>query len=89
MYGLQTCVFLFFFLLLWGLFCIINDVCFCPQLCFACHKAGCPQMHEMIKMSLMTLLTALCLCAFPGDPGPVAFHKVFDLPFEPLVKVQN
>ena len=58
MYGLQTCVFLFFFLLLWGLFCIINDVCFCPQLCFACHKAGCPQMHEMIKMSLMLKMSS-------------------------------
>ena len=89
MYGLQTCVSLFFFLLLWGLFCIINDVCFPPQLCFACHKAGCPQMHEMIKMSLTTLLTALCLRAFPDSPGPLAFHKVFDLPFEPLVEVQN
>ena len=48
-----------------------------------------PQMHEMIKMSLTTLLTALCLCASPGDPRPVAFHEVFDLPFKPLVKVQN
>ncbi|XP_055391717.1 brefeldin A-inhibited guanine nucleotide-exchange protein 3 isoform X3 [Bubalus kerabau] len=46
------------------------------ELCFACHKAGCPQMHEMIKMSLTTLLTALCLCASPGDPRPVAFHEV-------------
>ncbi|XP_070317644.1 brefeldin A-inhibited guanine nucleotide-exchange protein 3 isoform X1 [Odocoileus virginianus] len=46
------------------------------ELCFACHKAGCPQMHEMIKMSLRTLLTALCLRAFPDSPGPVAFHKV-------------
>ena len=89
MYGLQTCVFLFFFLLFWGLFCVVNDVCFCPQLCFACHKAGCPQMHEMIKMSLTTLLTALCLCASLGDPWPVAFHEVFDLPFRPLVKAQN
>ncbi|XP_070232853.1 brefeldin A-inhibited guanine nucleotide-exchange protein 3 isoform X4 [Bos mutus] len=46
------------------------------ELCFTCHKAGCPQMHEMIKMSLTTLLTALCLCAPPGDPRPVAFHEV-------------
>uniref|UniRef100_A0A8C2RNT0 SEC7 domain-containing protein n=1 Tax=Capra hircus TaxID=9925 RepID=A0A8C2RNT0_CAPHI len=53
------------------------------ELCFACHKAGCPQMHEMIKMSLMTLLTALCLCAFPGDPGPVAFHKIIENPDVP------
>lgn len=36
-------------------------------------------MHEMIKMSITTLLTALCLRVFPGDQGPVTFHKVFDL----------
>ncbi|XP_043312979.1 brefeldin A-inhibited guanine nucleotide-exchange protein 3 isoform X1 [Cervus canadensis] len=46
------------------------------ELCFACHKAGCPQMHEMIKMSLTTLLTALCLRAFPDSPGLVASPKV-------------
>lgn len=46
-------------------------------------------MHEMIKMSLTKLLTALCLRAFPGDQGPGAFHKVFDLPFEPLAEVQD
>lgn len=33
----------------------------------------------MIKMSIMKLLTALCLRASPGDQGPVAFHKVLDL----------
>ncbi|XP_058422171.1 brefeldin A-inhibited guanine nucleotide-exchange protein 3 isoform X4 [Diceros bicornis minor] len=46
------------------------------ELCLACRKAGCPQMHEMIKMSITKLLTALCLRVFPGDQGPVAFHKV-------------
>lgn len=33
----------------------------------------------MIKMSIVKLLTALCLRAFPGDQGPVAFDKVLDL----------
>ncbi|XP_046531918.1 brefeldin A-inhibited guanine nucleotide-exchange protein 3 isoform X6 [Equus quagga] len=46
------------------------------ELCLACRKAGCPQMHEMIKMSVTKLLTALCLRVFPGHQGPVAFHKV-------------
>uniref|UniRef100_A0A3Q2HP55 ARFGEF family member 3 n=1 Tax=Equus caballus TaxID=9796 RepID=A0A3Q2HP55_HORSE len=46
------------------------------ELCLACRKAGCPQMHEMIKMSITKLLTALCLRVFPGHQGPVAFHKV-------------
>ncbi|XP_045428532.1 brefeldin A-inhibited guanine nucleotide-exchange protein 3 isoform X4 [Pipistrellus kuhlii] len=46
------------------------------ELCLACRKPGCPQLHEMTKMSIMKLLTALCLRAFPGDQGPVAFHKV-------------
>lgn len=36
-------------------------------------------MHEMVKMCVTELLTALCLRAFPGEQGPVAFHKVFDL----------
>lgn len=61
------------------LFCFINSLWFCPQLCLACHKAGRPEMHEMVKMSITKLLTALCLRAFPGDQGPGAFHKVFDL----------
>uniref|UniRef100_A0A8I3MVP4 ARFGEF family member 3 n=1 Tax=Canis lupus familiaris TaxID=9615 RepID=A0A8I3MVP4_CANLF len=46
------------------------------ELCLACHKAGRPEMHEMVKMSITKLLTALCLRAFPGDQGPGAFHKV-------------
>lgn len=85
MYGLQTYIFLFCFVL----FCFLSfccwvcfaslTICFCSQLCLACHKAGYPQMHEMIKMSITKLLTALCLRVFPGHQGPVAFHKVFDL----------
>ncbi|XP_063089434.1 brefeldin A-inhibited guanine nucleotide-exchange protein 3 isoform X1 [Cavia porcellus] len=53
-----------------------NAVLKIAELCLACHKTGCPQVHEMIKMSLLTLLAALCLRAFPGHQGPVAFHKV-------------
>jgi len=49
------------------------------ELCVACHKAGRPQMHEMVKRSITKLLTALCLRALPGHQGPVAFHKAFDL----------
>uniref|UniRef100_A0A8C4LXK5 ARFGEF family member 3 n=1 Tax=Equus asinus asinus TaxID=83772 RepID=A0A8C4LXK5_EQUAS len=52
-------------------------------LCLACRKAGCPQMHEMIKMSITKLLTALCLRVFPGHQGPVAFHKIIENPDDP------
>lgn len=58
---------------------------FCSQLYLACRKTGCPQMHGTIKMFLVSLLTALCLCAFPGHPGPVASHKVFDMVLPPTV----
>lgn len=40
-------------------------------------------MHEMIKMSITKLLTALCLRVFPGDQGPVAFHKIIENPDVP------
>ncbi|KAM7135512.1 brefeldin A-inhibited guanine nucleotide-exchange protein 3 isoform 2-T2 [Molossus nigricans] len=53
------------------------------ELCLACRKPGCPQLHDMIKMSIMKLLTALCLRAFPGDQGPVACHKIIENPDVP------
>ncbi|XP_025278178.1 brefeldin A-inhibited guanine nucleotide-exchange protein 3 isoform X11 [Canis lupus familiaris] len=53
------------------------------ELCLACHKAGRPEMHEMVKMSITKLLTALCLRAFPGDQGPGAFHKIIENPDVP------
>ncbi|XP_047715251.1 brefeldin A-inhibited guanine nucleotide-exchange protein 3 isoform X4 [Prionailurus viverrinus] len=53
------------------------------ELCLACRKAGCPPMHEMVKMCITKLLTALCLRAFPGEQGPVAFHKIIENPDVP------
>ncbi|XP_037698916.1 brefeldin A-inhibited guanine nucleotide-exchange protein 3 isoform X2 [Choloepus didactylus] len=53
------------------------------EFCLACHKAGSPQMHEMINISLTKLLSALCLRAFPGDQGPGAFHKIIENPDVP------
>ncbi|XP_060046365.1 brefeldin A-inhibited guanine nucleotide-exchange protein 3 isoform X2 [Erinaceus europaeus] len=50
------------------------------RLCLACRKTGCPQMHEMIKISITKLLTALCLRVFPVDQGPVALHKIIENP---------
>uniref|UniRef100_A0A7M4DZB6 ARFGEF family member 3 n=1 Tax=Crocodylus porosus TaxID=8502 RepID=A0A7M4DZB6_CROPO len=46
------------------------------ELCFACHKAGSPRMHEMIKVSIAHLFNALCSRIFTGVPSPMAFHKV-------------
>uniref|UniRef100_A0A5F9CGB2 ARFGEF family member 3 n=1 Tax=Oryctolagus cuniculus TaxID=9986 RepID=A0A5F9CGB2_RABIT len=53
------------------------------ELCLACHKTGCPQMHDMITVSIVSPLTALCLRAFPGHQGPGAFHKIIENPDVP------
>uniref|UniRef100_A0A7N4PMB1 ARFGEF family member 3 n=2 Tax=Sarcophilus harrisii TaxID=9305 RepID=A0A7N4PMB1_SARHA len=53
------------------------------ELYLTCHKVGCPRMHEMVKLSITQLLTALChrLCA----PVQMALPKIVENPDIPPV----
>ncbi|XP_014734550.1 PREDICTED: brefeldin A-inhibited guanine nucleotide-exchange protein 3 isoform X5 [Sturnus vulgaris] len=46
------------------------------ELCFACHRAGSPRVHEMIKMSIAHLFGALSSRIFTAASSSVAFQKV-------------
>ncbi|XP_074043788.1 brefeldin A-inhibited guanine nucleotide-exchange protein 3 isoform X2 [Macrotis lagotis] len=48
------------------------------ELCLACHKVGCPRMHETVKLSITQLLTALC--HRPCAPVQVALPKIIENP---------